>query len=244
MNKFLLATAILCIGSFAANAQTDTTSAARQRLDEIESKADEIVTKRHQSKSNSIIQLKGVTHLYVGGLIVPDEQFPRSKSHEVGLNILQLSINAAEWLSLDLGCDLKWDRFISKQTMYEIDKNGQFAISAATPPNRIKSKICAFGFSAPANISINIGKVGLKFGAEALYDLDRCNKVKNKFRDANGKRDKQILEGGEIQNFRLSYFGVLSFEDLGIYFKYCPGTIIPGSINLQNLVSIGVFFGL
>lgn len=213
---------------------------AKDRLTEIENMADQIVAKK--SSSENIFNVESMAHLYIGDHIVPVEQFPGNKSHEVGLNLVQFSLNPAKWLSFELGCDLKWDRFIAKGIMYEVDANNQFALSTATPPNRLKSKICAFGVSAPADIAFRIGKFGLRFGAEATYQFDRFNKVKNKFRDDNGKRDKSILYGGQVQNFRLGYFAGIEYDDLGAYIKYCPGTIIPGSINLENLVSVGLYF--
>ena len=240
MKKTIISIA-LCILATHAFAQEENKT-AKDRLTEIENMADQIVAKKNNSKD--VFNFESMAHLYIGDHIVPEEQFPGGKSHEVGLNLVQFSLNPAKWLSFELGCDLKWDRFIAKNIMYEVDTNGQFALSTATPPKRLKSKICAFGVSAPADIAFHFGKLGLRFGAEATYDFDRFNKVKNKFRDDNGKRDKTILNGGQIQNFRLAYFAGIEFDDLGAYFKYCPGTIIPGSINLENLVSVGIYFAM
>ncbi|MBR5925430.1 MAG: hypothetical protein IKZ60_08185 [Bacteroidales bacterium] len=237
--KRIILSAILLSIAYGALAQEGQKS-AKDRLTEIENMADQIKESK-SSSSDEVISVDALSHLYVGGHMVSEEKFPGGKSHEVGLNIIQFKLEPAKWLSFEIGCDLKWDRFIAKGIMYEIDANNQFALSTATPPSRLKSKICAFGFSAPADIALHFGKFGLRFGAEATYDLDRCNKVKNKFRDSNGKRDKAILNGGQIQNFRQAYFAGIEFDDLGAYFKYCPGTIIPGSINLENLVSVGVY---
>ena len=239
--KRIIISAVFLILASSAFAQEGQKS-AKDRLTEIEGMADQIVARKSDAKD--VFNFESMAHLYIGDHIVPEEQFPGGKSHEVGLNLVQFSLNPTKWLSFDLGCDLKWDRFIAKGIMYEIDANNQFALSTATPPSRLKSKICAFGFSAPADIALHIGKFGLRFGAEATYDLDGCNKVKNKFRDANGKRAKEILNGGQVQNFRLAYFAGIEFDDLGAYFKYCPGTIIPGSINLENLVSVGLYFAM
>ena len=240
--KRIIISIALCILTANAFAQQEQKS-AKDRLAEIENMADEIKEAK-SSSTDEFFSVDGLTHLYVGDHIVDNNVFPGGKSHEVGLNILQFSLNPAKWLSLEVGADIKWDRFIAKGKMFELDTNGQFALSTATPPNRIKSKICAFGVSAPAAISFKFGKVGLKFGADATYDFDRSTKIKNKYRDDNGKRARDIVNGGEIQNFRLSYFGALMFDDLGIYARYCPGTVIPGSILVENLLSIGVYMGL
>lgn len=233
----------LCALTASAFAQEEQKS-AKDRLTEIENMADEIKEAKGSSSSDELFSVDGLSHLYVGDHIVDNNVFPGGKSHEVGLNILRFSLNPAKWLSFEIGADIKWDRFIAKGKMFELDTNGQFALSTATPPNRIKSKICAFGASAPAAVSFKFGKVGLKFGAEATYDFDRYTKIKNKFRDNNGKRAADIVNGGEIQNFRLSYFGALLFDDFGIYARYCPGTVIPGSIQVENLISIGIYMGL
>ena len=240
MKRIFISIALLILATNAF-AQEEHKS-AKDRLTEIEGMADQIVAKK--SSSDNIFNVESMAHLYFGEHIVSDDQFPGRKSHEVGLNLVQFSLNPAKWISFGLGCDLKWDRFIAKGKMYEVDNNGQFSLSTATPPNRLKSKICAFGVSAPADIAFHIGKFGIRFGAEATYQFDRFNKVKNKFRDSNGKRDKSILYGGQIQNFRLGYFAGIEFDDLGAYIKYCPGTIIPGSINLENLVSVGIYFAM
>lgn len=233
----------LCILTANAFAQEEQKS-AKDRLSEIEEMADQIVPGKSHSSSDGLFKVNTLSHLYVGEHIVDNNQFPGNRSHEVGLNILELSFAPAKWISFNVGCDLKWDRFISKGKLYEVDNNGQFALSAAPAPKNLKSKVCAFGFSAPADIAFHFGKVGLKFGAEAVYDLERCNKVKNKFRDDNGKRARDIIYGGEIQNFRLAYYAVLDFDGNGAYIKYCPGTILPGSINLENLISVGLYFDI
>lgn len=241
MKKITISIA-LCILAVNVFAQEENKS-AKDRLSEIESMADQIIPGKSGS-SSKLFSVGSLSHLYVGDHIVDADQFPGNRSHEVGLNLLEFSLKPAKWISFNLGCDIKWDRFISKGKLYEVDNNGQFALSAAPAPDRLKSKICAFGFSAPADIAFHIGKWGLKFGAEAVYDLDRCNKVKNKFRDANGKKAKDIIYGGEIQNFRLGYYAVLDFDGDGVYFKYCPGTIIPGSINLENLITVGIYLDI
>lgn len=241
--KKTIITVSLCILAVNIYAQEEQKS-AKDRLSEIENMAEDIVPAKSHSSSDGIFQANALSHLYVGEHIVDNNQFPGNRSHEVGLNIFELSLAPAKWVSLNLGCDLKWDRFISKGQLYEVDNNGQFALSASPAPDRLRSKICAFGFSAPADIAFHFGKVGLKFGAEAVYDLERCNKVKNKFRDDNGKRARDIINGGEIQNFRLAYYAVLDYDGDGVYIKYCPGTILPGSINLENLISVGLYFDI
>ena len=241
--KRTIITIALCILAANVYAQEEQKS-AKDRLSEIEGMADQIIPGKSKSSSDGIFKANALSHLYLGEHILDRNLFPGNRSHEVGLNILELSLAPAKWISFNVGCDIKWDRFISKGKLYEVDSNGQFALSAAPAPKNLKSKICAFGFSAPADIAFRFGKVGLKLGAEAVYDLDRCNKVKNKFRDDNGKKAKDIIYGGEIQNFRLAYFAVLDFDGDGAYIKYCPGTILPGSINLENLISVGLYFDI
>lgn len=240
--KRIIISIALCVLAANVYAQEEN-KATKDRLSEIESMADQIIPGK-SSNSSKVFKVNTWSHLYVGDHIVDSELFPGSRSHEVGLNILELSLRPAKWISFNLGCDLKWDRFIAKGILYEVDNNGQFALSASPAPDRLKSKICAFGFSAPADISFHIGKLGLKFGAEAVYDLESSNKVKNKFRDDNGKRAKDIIKGGQIQNFRLGYYAGLDFDGDGAYIKYCPGTILPGSINLENLITVGIYLGI
>ena len=237
--KRIIISAILLSLAYGAFAQEGQKS-AKDRLTEIENMADQI----KESKSSSpdeVFSVDALSHLYVGDHMVSEEKFPGGKSHEVGLNIVQFKLEPVKWLSFTVGADIKWDRFIAKGKMYEIGTDGQYTLSATPAPDRLKSKICAFGVSAPATISFNFGKVGVKFGADATYDFDRYCKIKNKYRDDNGKKKTDILSGGKIENFRLSYFTSILYDDLGIYVRYCPGTVIPGSALVYDLVSVGVF---
>ena len=238
MKRIIISAVFLIIASnaFAQEGQ----KSAKDRLTEIENMADQIKESK-SSSTDDIFSVDALSHLYIGDHIVSEEKFPGGKSHEVGLNIIQFKLEPAKWLNFTAGMDIKWDRFIAKGKMYEIDANGQYALSTAPTPDRIKSKICAFGVSAPAAITFNFGKLGFKFGADATYDFDRYCKIKNKYRDANGKRKTDILSGGQIENFRLSYFGSILYDDLGVYVRYCPGTVIPGSTLVYDLVSVGVF---
>ena len=240
MKRIVISSVILLIITASAFAQEEQKS-AKDRLTEIEKMADSIKESKRSGSSDELFSVDALSHLYIGDHIVAEEKFPGGKSHEVELNLIQFKFEPAKWLSFTAGMDLKWDRFIAKGKMYEIDANGQYALSANPAPDRIKSKICAFGVSAPAAISFNFGKVGLKFGSDATYDFDRYSKIKNKYRNNKGKRQTDILNGGQIENFRLSYFGALLYDDLGLYIRYCPGTVVPGSALVYDLVSVGVF---
>lgn len=232
-----IALCILAANAFAQEGQ----KSAKDRLTEIENMAGEIKESKGSSRPDEVFSVDAaLSHLYVGYHIVSEDLFPGGKSHEVGLSIIQFKLEPVKWFNLTAGMDIKWDRFIAKGKMYEIGTDGQYTLSTAPTPNRIKSKICAFGVSAPAALTLNLGKVGLKFGADATYDFDRYCKIKNKYRDDNGKKKTDILNGGQIENFRLSYFCSVLYDDLGLYVRYCPGTVIPGSALVYDLVSVGI----
>lgn len=244
MKKYLFSIFVLGLVSFGMSAQNDTTStAAKKRLSEIENMTVEIKKHKSVKSENDVFEFKALSHIGYGRHMVDGDAF-RSKfgpSYELFLNAFELSINPARWISLKAGADLKWDRFISKSEQFVIS-GGDFSTAAVTPDN-INSRICTFGVSIPAALSLHFGETSLSLGAECTFNLDRYNKVKSAYTAADSNF-KQITNGGKIEVFRYAYLAVIDFDGLGIYYKYCPKSLIPGSNLIDKYHTIGIVLSM
>ena len=244
MKKYILSIFALGLASFCSSAQNDTTStAAKDRLSEIENMSVEIRKHKSAKSRNDVFEINALSHIGYGRHKVDGDAF-RTKfgqSHELFVNVFDLSINPVSWLSFNAGADLKWDRFISKREQFEIS-GGDFSIAAVTPDN-INSRICTFGVSIPATLSLHFGETNLNIGAECTFNLERYNKVKSEY-TAAGSDFRQITKGGKVENFRYAYLAVIDFDGLGIYYKYCPKSLIPGSNMIEKYQTIGIVLSM
>ena len=106
-----------------------------------------------------------------------------------------------------------------------------------------KIGICTFGVSIPAALSLHFGETSLSLGAECTFNLDRYNKVKSAYTAADSNF-KLITNGGKIEDFRYAYLAVIDFDGLGIYYKYCPKSLIPGSNLIDKYHTIGIVLSM
>lgn len=244
MKKFILSIFVLGIASSGMNAQNDTTkTAAKDRLAEIENMTVEIKKHKSAKSGNDVFEINAVSHAGYGRHYVGGDAF-RSKfgpSYEVFINVVELGLNPANWVSVNVGADLKWDRYISKSEKFEI-VGGDYAL-AATVPDDINSRICNFAISAPATLSLHIGDTSIRLGAEFIFNLNRYNKVKSAY-TATDSDFRQITQGGKVETFRYAYLAAIDFDGLGIYYKYCPKSLIPGSNMIENYQTIGIVLSM
>ena len=92
-------------------------------------------------------------------------------------------------------------------------------------------------------MSLHIGSTSLRFGAEGTLNLSRYNRVKSAYTvdDTNFTR---LTKGGKVENFRYAYLAVIDFDGLGIYYKYCPKSLIPGSNMIEKYQTIGIVLSM
>ena len=248
---FIVLSALLVASAGSAMAQTDSTKTAKDRLSEIEQMNVEIKEHKSARTENDIFEVNAVAHAGYGRHLVDGASFGSKfgPSYEIFINAFELSFNPVPFLSLSAGLDVKWNRFISNTKFFETDGSGQF-ITVDSPTyyggpgiTNINSRICGFALSVPAMLSINIGDLHIRAGAEASYNLNKYNKVKTAY-TIDPTDFTRITKGGEFEKLVISYVATLDYSGLGIYYKYCPKSIIPGSDIIKSYQTIGLYLSM
>ncbi len=234
----IIIAALLSISSAAAYAQEDNkdTKELLKRIEEMEVKV-----KKHKSLSFGqkpffdfgVLDYSGYGFNFVKG----SESFKPWQSREVLMNMFEVNLHPTDWLSFNAGFDLKWNKFTSKQKIFDID-GGKFVPSVI--PNLERSTIRTFSLAVPASIGFSIGKFELKLGVEGVKNINKYTSVRSKY--TVGKSDYiRKTKGGEVERYQLNYQGSLIFNnEIGIYYKYCPKQLVPGNDMIKQYQTIGI----
>ena len=241
---FIIISALLVVSTGSAIAQTDSTKTAKDRLSEIEQMSVEVKKHKSAKTENDIFEVNAISHAGYGWHKVDGNSFRNKfgKSYEVFVNAVELSFNPVPFLSLSAGLDLKWNRFISENNQFVLNTSGKFDTAPVAPDN-ISSRLCSFALSVPAILSINIGDTHIRVGAEAAYNLNKYNRIKSSYTIGDDIYTR-MSKGGEFEKFVISYVASVDFDGLGIYYKYCPESIIPGSDMIKSYQTIGIVLSM
>ncbi|MCR5519358.1 MAG: hypothetical protein K6F21_03410 [Bacteroidales bacterium] len=241
---FIIIAALLIAGS--AYAQEESGKSAKDRLKEIEEM--KVDAKKHKSirTENKLFEAEVFKYGKYGWHKVDGADF-RSKfgpSREIISNVLDLQLNPCSWLGIYTGLDLKWDSFTIKDGQFGINDGKLVKAAAVNPaPDYKYSSIKTFAYSIPAGLSFKIGEISLRIGADAVFYRNKYTKVKNKYEDG-GTNYIAKTKGGKVEDFVFDYSATLNLGGIGIYYKYCPKQIVPGSDMIKNYQTIGIVLGL
>ena len=219
----------------------------KDRLKDLEEKADEIKKHKKAKSDNDVFELNGVSYMGFGWSRVDGDAFSGrfGKSKQFFVNLLECSINPAPWLSISAGADLEWDYFeLKKDNDFDVQADNSLTVIAAPAGiDWVKSVFRPVSFVVPAAVSFHIGDTSLKFGAEAMFNVDNWNVVRN--RHNVGKSQYRVkTKGGEVEKCVLRYHAAVDFDGLGVFYKYCPESIIPGSDIIKGYHTIGILLSL
>ncbi len=239
----ILIAALISISSAAAYAQEEKKD-AKERLAEIEAmtvKAKKAKKARFAEKNLfdfDVLNYSGYGLHSISG----SADWNMGNSREIILNILDLKLNPTNWLSVNAGFDLKWNKFSSKKYFFEV-KDGALAVGvpplAADPaPEYKKSSIHTFSLAVPASIGFSLGKFGLNLGVEGVYNANKYTRVKTRYTFTDSEYIKKT-KGGEVEKYQLNYLALIRFSDIGLYYKYCPKPLVPGNDMAKHYQTIG-----
>ena len=223
----------------AAYAQEDGKKTAKDRLSEIENMT--VDAKKHKSISsdNDLFEANVLSHLRFGWHRVDDAAF-KSKfgpSREIQLNMLELSVNPLKWLSLNIGADLKWERFTAKADIFTINNKGELVLGPNLPlydHNTLRTR----SITLPAVIDIHFEDYfGIKAGCEYSFPVEASTLSFSTVENGKAKTSSTIMTtGGKPDKNTLNWYGEVNFGGLvGVYFKYSPETPVPGSVSSKTL---------
>ena len=256
MKKTVTILAALLVGAAAMQAKpTDLpdTTAAREMLDRIESISEDAIKKKLPSKDREkeekLFSFDAVKRFGIGYLGTLDSEVLDTKSYksrEIWFNALELGLNPAQWLSFTLGLDLKWDSILAGDNWFvsmDTDRNFTFTdIDSVKDPEvnykSFVSRVNLFSLTIPAALELEFGSFTFRAGAEAAFCL-RGNAVQ---RISYGNTDTTTkLKKGNVTPFYWDAFAEIMIDDLGIYCRYCPEELIPGT-GMRSL-SLGLVLG-
>ncbi|MBR4821750.1 MAG: hypothetical protein IKZ71_01205 [Bacteroidales bacterium] len=239
----ILIAALLSISSAAAYAQEEKKD-AKERLAEIEAmtvKAKKAKKARFAEKNLfdfDVLNYSGYGLHSISG----SADWNMGNSREIILNILDLKLNPTNWLSINAGFDLKWNKFCSKKNYFEVSGGALTSnvpsLTADPAPKYKKSDIRTFSLSVPASIGFSVGKLGLNLGVEGVYNANKYTRVKTRY-TLDGSEYIKKTKGGEVEKYQLNYLALIRFSDIGLYYKYCPKPLVPGNDMAKHYQTIG-----
>ena len=226
MKRLAILAAVLLAGT-AASAQ----SPAKDRLKEIE----ELTVKAKKQKSASFAKDLLETEVLSNagfGIHHVEGDFNNSfgPSRELFINVLELRFNPCSHVSFNAGADFKWDHFTARgNRQFSKDAAGEISLAAPAggPYDKFKSTLCLTAFTVPATIGLHFGDLSIYGGAELVRHLGKYTHIKDSFEDGDASGATRT-EGGNVERYAYDYLAAISYDDLGVYFKYYPRNILPG----------------
>ncbi len=246
---FIISALLLGIGISAA-AQTQEKRDLLDKIEDLEIGPGKVL--RHDDKDFKVIDFSLIDNFGYGLTKVDAQSFSSKfgRSWEFFINIVNLSINPTKWLSLSAGGDIKIDNFKpAKDEWFTLDNDNYPLVGKIIQPEKYdlkhsKSRLLVCSLSVPVTLGFNFGECNIRGGAEFFWPLQ-------------GKRSfvetKMLTDEGWIENhqwkvrsekFSWDYMAAISWDGLGLYFKYYPKPLIPASVSSTfNYWTAGIVIG-
>lgn len=249
MKKYFVAAAVLLMG-ITLSAQDEGAVTGSDRLDEIENLA--VKAKQRKAEKRSDLVSFDVIGEFGYGDSVPIGKnvfsLKGNDTREIWFQILGLSVNPAEWLSIGLHANLKWDRLMASSEYYFQFVDGDFkasdiSVQEALYPEAggtfktLRSQVNLFSVEVPLMFDFYFSDLVVGAGFEGGYIFSARQKEKVEYSKTTIRK---AVGGGNTSGF---YYGPtvrVAYNDLGVYAKYIPVDILGGD-TFGSLVSIGVY---
>jgi len=141
-------------------------------------------------------------------------------------SLAEINIRPVKPVSLSVAVDLNWDAYRLNSNYYWKPGGAQNVTIADMSPDYTqikKSVLRSFGFDVPVQLCLHLGDFKLAAGVVGEYNLP--GRTKFKAIDASGAKVKNgalRVKDIEARPFTWSYRASLSYNSLGLYFKYSP----------------------
>ena len=203
------------------------------------------------TSANGKVTFDVFSHMGFGYNIVNTNDFTPAFSSEFFLNMMNVGLYPTENLGIELGVDLDFNNFGSKESAFVQTKDHLINVldfeSVRLDGSRILTKprggINVFSITAPLLIKGMFDKVEIGVGAEACYNI--TGDTYYYFREDN-RRIEVSETKAKVTPFTYDFMAFLSYDDFGVYFKYRPKNvrILPeGGVDLSFL-TVGIVLGL
>ena len=187
-------------------------------------------------------------HIGVGYNFVKTDDYKPSGASDVFLNIAKIGLYPTKNLGLEVGADLQFNSFYSKETAFaQVDKVIKpVAFSELGLGDYFDKKrggFSVFGLGAPVLVKGIFGKFEIGVGGVASWNISADN-------DARLRKDNRQLvyseSSAKANPFSYCFLATVSYDEIGVYFKYNPKSsrLLPdGSIDM-SFMTIGVAMNL
>ncbi len=247
---FVFAALFACAAFAKAQEADSTAESGRDRLEKLEQLANQ-AKEAKAKKAEKLVNFEMVGHFGFGSHLVDNDGFNQDflKCREIWFNAFELTFNPAYWFSASLGLNLKWDKFLAANDAYiyadaadgNMAKFAPIATQQALYPGaggdfkKLSSRINLFSLEAPLLLGLHIGDFGVKLGAQAVVPLTARQ---NELAEFGSTRVKTRVKDVAKIPFYYGFYGELNYDDLGVYAKFCPAEVLPGTV--QDLMTIGL----
>ena len=235
----LIVLTLLCgIGTVRAADRTaaDTTS-TRDRLDAIEDLAGEVKEKKAKSKAHDKLFDFSNARFGFGDVLVDGVDWfnaKKNRSFDIWFTAIEMDVNATEWFSFDLGLNLKWNRLRAGDGKYlylNTDKavnciDASLVKDPSIEYKKFISQVNVFSLAVPAALDFHFGKFGARLGADFVFPVSNSLRTREKY---DNETHRSRYNGADLAKWYYDFFGELSYSDIGIYVRYSPVELIPGT---------------
>ena len=247
---FVFAALFACAAFAKAQEADSTAKSGRDRLEKLEQLADKAKEVKAK-KAEKFMNFEMLSRFGFGSHLVENNGFNQDflKCREIWFNAFELTLNPADWFSASLGVNLKWDKFLAANDAYiyadaadgNIAKFAPIATQQALYPGaggdfkKLSSQINLFSLEAPLLLDLHFSDFGIKLGAQAVVPLTARQ---NELAEFGSTRVKTRVKDVAKIPFYYGFYGEINYNDIGVYAKYCPAEVLPGTV--QDLVTLGL----
>ena len=199
--------------------------------------------------SNGKVMFDVSDHIGFGYHSVKSADFKPGFAWDFFLNVLKVGVYPAECLGLELGVDLEFNDFISKESAFTLDNDYKIkavdfqALGLGSTFDKKRSDFFVFGLGAPVLVKGIFGKVQLGVGAEAFWNITGNTSAFLR----QGNRDLNYTERkAKVNPFSYAILGTLSYNEFGVFFKFYPKSshLLPeGSVDMSYM-TVGLAISL
>lgn len=190
-----------------------------------------------------------IGHFGAGYHFVESNDFKPFRPSEFFVNMVKFGVYPIENLGLELGVDLQFNTFPSKETAFGVQGDGLIkpvsfsTLGLGDSFDRTRGSFSVFGLGAPVMLKGKFGKFEVGAGAVVSWNISGST-------NAYLRKDNRELSYQEnkakVNPFAYGIMAMLGYNGIDVYFKYCPKSvrILPeGSIDMSYM-TMGIALGL
>ncbi len=239
MKKIILILSALVAVAPGLSAQTP----AGDRLSQLEEMV-VVAKEKKQEHKHDVFQINPLAHFGYGWHRLDADVYADrfGPSREVFFNTITLGIHPTSWVSLSAGLDLKWDKFKADESyMFAVVDDDITTLDHAF--SSMKSCFTTFSLTVPVALKFELGPLGISAGSEFIFPMKSKTKVRSDYNTLNTDFSA-VTKGGQVTKFQYDFFATLSFETIGVFFKYYPKPVLEKAPFPETHYTLGIYLDL